>query len=303
MLPAVLALVLVADPGWLDLRWPEVAGCPTAAEVAAAIERLTPAGARRPVVVEAAIAASSAGYSLELSVRAGDTVLQRRAQDVGCGPLADATAVIVAVAAEPLEAGEGEARRPAQDDEIPPGLRRSRPPEVRPPPAIGAFVAAVGAVGPPRSSAPGLQAGLAVVWPRARLELRFHHTFAGTLRYANVPGAGAELQLSAAAVRGCPRRAWGTWSLHLCGGLELGALTAQGVGLARNERSVGMWAAGVFGPGLQWQPRSWFSLGLEVEAVVALTRRSYTAADARALLYRVPPVGMRFGAGVAVYFF
>jgi len=303
MLPAAFALVLVADPGWLDLRWPEVAGCPTAAEVAATIERLTPAEARRPVVVEAAIAASDSGYSLELSVRAGDAVEQRRVHNASCGPLADAAAVIVAVAAEPLGAVAGAPVRPGRDDEIPPGLRRTRPPEVRTPPAVGAFVAAVGAVGPPRAPAPGLQVGLAVVWPRARLELRFHHTFAGSLRYAGAPDTGAELQLSAGAVRGCPRWPWRAWSLHLCGGLELGALTARGVGFDRNGRSSGLWVAGVFGPGLQWQPRAWFSLGLEVEAVVALTRRAYTAADAPALLYRVPPVGMRFGAGVAVFFF
>ncbi|PCC73797.1 hypothetical protein [Nannocystis exedens] len=300
MPPAALALLLVADPGWLELRWPEVAKCPTAAEVAAAAEHLAPAESRRPVVAAAAITVDDTGYSLALSVQTADGVEQRHAHNVRCEPLAEATAVIVAVAAEP--AGSG-ASRPARDEEIPPGLRRTPPPEVRAPPAVGAFVAAVGAVGPPSRPAPGLQAGLLVVWPRARLELRFHHTFAAPLRFAAAPAAGAELQLSAAAARGGPRWSWRAWSLHLCAGLELGALTARGFGFPNNARSTGLWAAAVAGPGAQWRPRRWFSLGADVEAVVAFTRRGYAAADDPALLYRVPPVGLRFGASVAVFFF
>ncbi|WAS91014.1 hypothetical protein [Nannocystis punicea] len=300
MLPAALASLLLAELGWLELRWPEVAGCPAAAEVVAAAERLAAVGDRRPVVAEAAIAVVDTGYSLELSVRAGDEVEQRRVQHASCGPLADATAVIVAVASEP----DGSATsRPARDDEIPPGLRRTPAPAVRAPPAVGGFVAAVGALGPPRRPAPGLQAGLAVVWPGARLEFRFHHTFASPLRVAEAPAAGLELQLSAAAIRGCPRWSWAAWSLHLCGGLELGALTARGFGFTtRNVRSTGLWAAGVVGTGAQWR-RRWFALGADVEAVLAFTQRGYAVADGAALLYRVPPVGLRFGASVAVFFF
>lgn len=299
MLPAALALVLVGEPSWLELRWPEVAGCPTAADVAAAVERLTPAGTRRPVAAEAALAAGESGYSLDLWVRAGDEVEHRRVVHASCRSLADVAAVIVAVAAE----AEAEPRVVARDDEIPPGLRRPRPPATAEPPAIGVFVAPVGAIGPPRALTAGLQAGLVVSWPRARLELRYHHSFPGSLRYPDSPGAGAELGLSAGAVRGCPRRARGALSMHLCAGLEVGALTARAVGLADNGRTTGLWAAGVLGPGAQWQPRPWLSLGLEVEAVVPFTRRTYTAADPGGLLYTVPPVGMRLGAAVAVYFF
>ncbi|MCY0989433.1 hypothetical protein OV203_19995 [Nannocystis sp. ILAH1] len=297
---AALALLLLADPGWLELRWPEVVGCPTAAEVAAAAERLAAVGSRRPVVAEAVITVDDTGYSLALAVQTADGVEERRVHNARCEPLADATAVIVAVAAEPAGSGTS---RPARDEEIPPGLRRTPPPEVGVRPAVGAFVAAVGAVGPPRSPAPGLQAGLLVLWPRARLELRFHHTFAAPLRLAEMPAAGAELQLSAAAVRGCPRWSRRAWSLHLCGGLEVGALTARGFGFPSNARTTGLWAAAVAGPGAQWRPLRWLALGADVEAVVAFTRRGYAAADERALLYRVPPVGLRFGASVAVFFF
>ncbi|MCY1064871.1 hypothetical protein OV090_08880 [Nannocystis sp. RBIL2] len=167
---AALALLLLADPGWLELRWPEVVGCPTAAEVAAAAERLAAVGSRRPVVAEAVITVDDTGYSLALAVQTADGVEERRVHNARCEPLADATAVIVAVAAEPAGSGTS---RPARDEEIPPGLRRTPPPEVGVRPAVGAFVAAVGAVGPPRSPAPGLQAGLLVLWPRARSNCGF----------------------------------------------------------------------------------------------------------------------------------
>jgi hypothetical protein len=90
----------------------------------------------------------------------------------------------------------------------------------------------------------------------------------------------------------------------LCGGVELGALIARGFGFTtRNIRSTGLWAAGLVGTGAQWRPRRWFALGADIEAVLAFTQRGYAAADGAALLYRVPPVGLRFGASVAVFFF
>ena len=41
--------VAAADPSWLELRWPELAGCPMRVEVEATIVRLTDGEAPRPV--------------------------------------------------------------------------------------------------------------------------------------------------------------------------------------------------------------------------------------------------------------
>jgi hypothetical protein len=86
------------------------------------------------------------------------------------------------------------------------------------------------------------------------------------------------------------------------GGVELGALTAEGFGFAENRTSRGLWAAGLLAPRLVWQPLRWLALGVEVEALVAVTRRTYAAVDSDAILYTVPVGGLRIAGGVTLVF-
>lgn len=90
-----------AAPSWLELRWPELAGCPPRAEVEATAARLTAGGTPRRVTAEARLAADAGGYTLELHVRDAGAVQRRTLRSPRCAALADATAVIVALAAAP----------------------------------------------------------------------------------------------------------------------------------------------------------------------------------------------------------
>lgn len=299
-----------AGPSWLELRWPEVAGCPSQVEVEAAVLRLTDGDALQAVVAEAVISTDARGYALQLMLRDAGGSQRRVLESPRCEALADATAVILAVAASPLVVAARVVAAPAPVDEIEvdfaPTARRSPPPaaapERRPRPTFAVFFAAAAGIGPSRRFAPGLSGGLSLLWPRARLDLRGSGWLPSPLRFSGLADVGADLRLGAGAVRGCPRLARGSLSLSLCGGVELGALVVEGVGLQQNQASRRAWAAGLLAPGLQWRPLRWLSLGVEAEGVLAFTRWSYRAGDAPEILYTVPPVGVRLGGGIAVHF-
>lgn len=93
---------VAAAPAWLELRWPEQAGCPTRDEVEAATLRLIAGDTPQPVAAEAVIRADAAGYTLQLHVRDAGGEQRRTLHSPRCQALADATAVILAVAAAPI---------------------------------------------------------------------------------------------------------------------------------------------------------------------------------------------------------
>ncbi|WP_143140604.1 hypothetical protein [Nannocystis exedens] len=317
-----------AAPAWLELRWPAVEGCPTREEVEATTMRLTGGESPQPVAAEAQITADAAGFTLALRVSDVGGVQERTLQSPRCEALAAATAVIVAVAAAPIGVSAQVVAAPPPRDALdvdlaplpaaevpapaptpaPAGPTMGMGPESdaapsrrRPGLAIG-FGAAAG-IGPTKRFVAGLSGTVSLLWRRVRLDLRGSGWFPGLARASELPGIGVRLQLAAAAVRGCPRLVLRALALELCAGLELGALLAEGAGLQENSRSRGAWAAGLLAPGVRWQPLRWLSLGVEVEGLVTFTRRRYRASDAEALVYTVPPVGVRLGGGLAVHFF
>ncbi|MEZ4450544.1 MAG: hypothetical protein R3B09_13775 [Nannocystaceae bacterium] len=171
-------------------------------------------------------------------------------------------------------------------------------------PSLGLSLGTAAGIGPTRRFAPGIRGGLALLWPRARAELRGSYWFPSPLRYPGAPDLGADLRLAAGSVRGGPRLRRGPLAFALTGGVELGALLARGVGFAANSESRGLWAAAVVAGDLQWTPLRWpRQLGLEIEAFAAFTRRQYTAADAQTLLYTVLPLSNCLGGGVTLIFF
>ncbi|MCY0993507.1 hypothetical protein OV203_40590 [Nannocystis sp. ILAH1] len=312
-----------AAPSWLELRWPDVAGCPTREEVEATALRLTAGESPQSVTAEASITADAAGYTLDLRVHDSGGAQQRILHSPKCEALAGATAVILAVAAAPIGVSARVVAAPTPGDALevdltplpitgppapapatdlaPTPSPSSSPSRLRPGLAIG-FGAAAG-IGPSQRFTAGLSGNVSLLWRRVRLDLRGSGWFPGLARASDLPGIGVKLQLAAGAVRGCPRLVRRTVSLELCAGLELGALLAEGAGLQQNDRSRGLWAAGLLAPGVRWQPLRWLSLGIEVEGLVAFTRRQYRASDADTLVYTVPPVGVRLGGGLALHIF
>lgn len=317
MLPGLtLAAWLTApvDPPAIALEWPTVAGCPTQTEVVDAATRLIAGGQPRPVRATAALTRAGATWTLALAVEAGGTQ-HRELASPDCAALAQATAVILAVAAEPLQvATRIDAAPPAQavapaivedplELEVAPGLRRaSPPPQPRGRAQLGLFVHGGAGLGPTKRMTPGLAAGLAVVWPRVRLELRATYWGPAALRLARLATVGADVRLATGGLRGCPLLVRGAVTLQLCAGLEVGATIASAVGLTTDYAPRALWAAASLAPGLRWRPRRWLGLGLEIEGVMPFTRKQFEIESVDDTLGRTAPVGLRLLAGVEFNF-
>lgn len=336
-LAALAAVLALADapaqaqsPG-LELRWPTIAGCPTQAEVEATVSRLVAGGAPRPVTAAATLHQRDAPrWTLTLTLRDGDGEQTRVLTSLRCQALADAAAVILAVAAEPLAVAThvtpvAAAQPPAIASVVPappapaiafqpqpePGPFDARPlaPAPAPPPRpavrprLGLDLQGAAALGPSGRAGPGLLLGLSLRWPRVRLQARASHWFASRVQHPERPDLGVTLRLTAATLRACPALVRGPVELELCGGLELGALRAEGDGLQQNRVQRGLWAAGVLAAGARYRALRWLALGLELEGTLAFVRHRYGAEDPGSQDFHVTPVlGVRGLGGLTFIF-
>jgi hypothetical protein len=299
----------------VTLEWPTVAGCPTAAEVEAATLRLVAGGAPQPVHATATLIPGAQAWTLRLAVRDAGGAQLRVLSSPSCAALGEAAAVILAVAAAPLQVAARLASpqiggpepawpnpAPIDELEVAPGPRRDVPAPTRARPQLGLFVHAGAGLGPSKRFVPGVAAGLAVLWPRVRLEARATYWGRSALRLDDPPDVGADLRLATGGLRACPLLVRGAFAVQLCAGAELGATIVTAVRLPVDHAPRTLWAAGLLAPGARWRPRRWLALGLEVEAVVPLRRREYVVRDAPEPLHRTPPIGVRLLAGIELNF-
>ncbi len=223
------------------------------------------------------------------TVRDGTT--GERVFDAGsCNSLADATALIVALAIDPqrVQTGAGSAATteasataaattalaPEPDHVPPPIAARTHAPA--PSSLFAAFAAISGDLGTLPRAAYGLHLGAALLFPRARLELYGGYWPAQQAHDPVVAGGGGELSLSAGGMRGCWVPLSGTFVLAACPGLELGLLHGQGTGLRTPQTSDGLWFAATILGRVTWRiTRSW-SLLLDVSLVVPFVRDTFT---------------------------
>jgi len=318
-----------AEPAasWLDLEWSAVDGCPSREAVVETALRLSQGGMPRAVRAKVRITADDRGFTAELIVNDPDGPQRRVLSSPYCDSLSDALALIVVVSSDPIALAERFVAPERELEEsaielVPPeppqrSLRRSPAEEgsvepLGPSPQssegsdrwptleLGATIAA--GLGPSQGPALGLSGGLGLVWTRARADLRGSYWLPSRAVALGRSDVGAELTLAAGAARAGPRWVWGTLSLALLGGIELGALTAEGYGFTENRTSRGLWTAGLLAPRLAWQPLRWIALGVEVEGLVAVTRRTYAAVDSDAILYTVPFGGLRIAGGITLVF-
>ena len=317
MFTALTLLARLAAPpdGAVTLAWPTVAGCPGQPEVLAATTRLIAGGAPRAVDAVATLARDGAGWTLRLTLHDADGTQHRVLTSSRCAALAEATAVILAVAAEPLQvtthlvdptrdpspppapsiaALPPLAADPLASERAPVPMPPERPaPQLRRTPRIGLFVQVGAGIGPSPRFVPGLAAGVALLWPRLRLEARATYWSRAELpQPGQAASVGAELRLASGGLRVCPTLVRRMFALQLCGGLELGAEIADAVGVA-NRAPRELWAAAGLAPGFRWRPVQWFAAGLEVEGVAPFVRHAYAIAGAAEDLHVTPRLGLR----------
>ncbi len=270
---------------------------------------------------------SGARFVASLRIDIGATTMERTFDASTCEPLANATALVVAMAADPmLLSGE-----PKDAREAPKTLRPAKrpPPPPPPPPPPSRRVVATPAVSPrspaPPSRAPersprvvptlrtygtvgtgtvptidgslAMLAGIRV--SSVRIEVGAAHVFRQTEPHPDISSVGVSVWVWSGLLRICPTPAFRAFEFPLCLGSDLGAMSAEGVGVADPYRLHQFWAALSGGPNLAWRPIPRFALWAGIEAFIALTRPGFTLAN-EPELYRTPPGGVRALFGLEV---
>jgi hypothetical protein len=254
----------------LDLSWSAPPGCPGEGSVGGAVARLlegsSQSGSR--VRVDAVVTQRAGGWTLTLTTTRDGAVGHRAMKADSCAAVADAAALIIALAIDPVHVVEpatvaaGSAPPPppppppsppamppivAPAPPAPPTVAAPRPP---PPPRarpIALGVALAGDVGSLPAPAYGIEVSAAWVLRRLRLEAYAAYWPAQTAT-VSLPGVfgtlSADVYLADGGVLGCyavvatPR-----WRLEPCAALELGALGASGSGLGVSTPGASFWAA------------------------------------------------------------
>lgn len=318
----VVALrVLADDPVALDWRGPEA--CPGPAAVLGSLEALAQRdehAAARPRVRVVGVTREVGGrFELDLRIHTASMSLRRRLRADACETLADAAALLIAIALDPLEvaaqvaveAADPVSRLPVDDVPLavaaPPEAVVVAPPRPRPaavvrPPASPRIVGLVRVEGgidvgatPGLAGAVGGAAGLLA--RRVRVEAYGLYTRPRPLQLDEQKvGEVARWALGA---RGCARVVQGALEIPLCGALEGGQFLASGTGATLRPQSARpRWFAAAIGLGLMWSPRPRVGVGGRVELVVPLARARFAVDDRVA--HTVQAAGVRVGLGLEI---
>ncbi|MCA9692421.1 MAG: hypothetical protein KC636_22670 [Myxococcales bacterium] len=268
-------------------------------------------------------------WSLRLAISTRDGESARELDAESCDALAEATALLVAMTVDPTAGSkrpEEQVQKDTSEEEPAPGVGATpaRVPEAPPEAAVttpskpvdGPVERELEAKGPPKLQAAlgwdlilgtggppsfglGLGLGLELIGPRFRVGVRGHHLFTRTvsLEDRGLLGARVDVQLWAGQVRGCGvprvRAGYGFIEFPLCGGVELGGLRGEGVGLPISSSYTGLWAAILASPGLMIHVGGSFAFTTRVDVGIALSRPRF-AVENLGDVYRAPPASFAF---------
>ncbi len=293
------------------MTWVSEPACIDVDEVQRVVEELVP-GASVPAVT---VGATHQADEWQISIVLGQTSREIRGAD--CELLTEATALIIAVridavaAAEVLEPATVQRPTPLQ----PPTaqtvvLPRTAEPEPAPEPGpsprtpsprparrrpIGVGGVGVGGeLGALPRGAVALSASGGIRWPRARVELGGGASFGPRATASRASNVTAAFRLIAGVARGCAVVAAGAFELPLCGGVEVGVLSARPRGLEQPRSVDALWLAPTLGLRVQrWWARR-VAPGLFVDVATPLLRHNFGTGDAGSL-HTLPAVVVRGG--------
>jgi hypothetical protein len=321
------ALLMIAPPAEGGLTWEAPAGCPTAQDVEAGVDRLLAVEGAPRLAAEGAIVEKGAEY--ELTVRVGDETRVVTANT--CAPLGTVAALVIAVAHDPIavvgsiaskpdDAASGR-RETAGDDgstEVQRDATRDRQPKVAVRPAthtntrrvddasahdrsVRAGVAPLLAVGGGELPGGGVGFGLGIAaFGRAwwRVELAGAGWLPRHAEARDAPEFGADLWMIGGSLRGCGVPRASAVEFPICVGAELDAWFARGRGpgiTGRRDRTQ-LYAAAVVSAGVAVRLRPWVALGARAELLASLWRPAVHI-DGPGFVFRAFPVGGRLVLG------
>jgi hypothetical protein len=266
-----------AEPGKWVLRWSAPPECPTEAEVVRSVEQLLGAS-DVALEADASVARRPDGFHLSLSWRKGPASATRELTGDTCSELAQAAALMIALAAEPSlavpgDSGVGAAAEPAPSSAKPPPVAPPPPPAPSPEPRPSSETETEvrGPEPPPRFALSPRLGGTvdAGSLPRATVG-----GFAGVgLRYGSYalvveglafapketdrPAGSGRFWLGVASLRPCGLVKLGEFRVAPCGAAELHGVPSRGLRVRSFEERI-----------------AWFlRFGASAEVAYSLTRR------------------------------
>jgi hypothetical protein len=324
---SIAAPSLPADDASSWLRWNAPPGCPDRDHVARVVtRRLGRAPSPLDVAAEASIAdEGAAGHRLHLHTDVGGRTDDRELVAHDCRALADAAALLIALSADPVAVAQhieaaaepAPGPLPAPTSVVPepsppatadiddaPSLRApvvDREAAPRPRARLGATAWAAGGI--ELGVLPGVggaaTVGVALTWPRARLEL--DGRWIG-MRRASTDVGSVGVQLGAIAVRGCARVGSARVEVPLCGGAEGGAMRGDGDGARIVRVGHGGWIAALVATGVHGWVLPRLAVLARVELAVAAWRPEFqlTGPGEPRALFRPTPASGRLWVGLEV---
>lgn len=325
---AWLVLVLVPQ---VQLEWRAPAECPQLEDVRARVDRSMARDAAGTIAARGEVVATGdreRPWALRLRLAASSGTAERELDGRSCEALADAAALMIAMAASgggaasSIEVPEPEAPPPAVVPPIEPPALDAAEPQVSTPTATVETRSAD--VVTPRSSSPeaarrtttriavelgvgGGFDGLAVPgiggavsgfvglhWPRLRVRAFVLH--AVVREVGDTPSA--RHRMTSGGLAACGFGNVGRWALGACGHVEAGRLRAEGRGGAALVDRGLPWLAVGGGPALQWRFADRWALTGGADVVVPMLRHTFSVGATR--VGSIGPAGVRVLAGVAV---
>lgn len=324
----------------LEFQWSAPPGCPEESDVRKAIDRYLGRDdfdrAVDDVRVSGAVRRMGEVWRLTTAVELPTTVVERTVEASGCADLANAAGLMIAVALDPLRvirkvvpveevadtpssADEGTADQGKPDTEARHGdeddgsghvsaAGSSPPPDQTPAPAarrrwsLELRTGGAGEIGTTTKLRGGTWLAIALFVDRVRVEVSGQYWFPREFRpFVDAPGAGASLQLGAAALRACYAPNVKRVEFPSCLSVEAGQMRARGIGLQETRVSRRPWVALAVGQEIAWTSGRHIGLWLGLDAVVNLVRPRVHVRDLGPVV-ATRIVGFRFVGGPAARF-
>ncbi len=222
--------------------------------------------------IEGHVRHEGAGYRLELRIASSSGSSSESLYGEHCRTLVEVVALKAALAADPTTLIERSEPRPSHSSEGLPTVpaRRSRAKVV-----LSVRVTGDATIGLLPQPGFGFALSTAVERGIARGELGVRYLFPERARYAHPEGVGVDVGLRAGVVRGCLLPRIGKARLGTCGGIELGVMRGEGVGVAETRVSKQAWLAFELGPVLKVPVHGPIALWAQAGALLQLTRVTY----------------------------
>lgn len=309
------------------VQWQAPASCPQVEVVYDAVARLLGRALverdRTQVSAQARIEQRADGiFALELEVRSAGGTRSRGMLGRRCATLADAVALEVATALDPMAVVDGlagdavlpstrskprtvaldtgtSAAGPELPGEADPSSEAKPTSESEQALRIAVSLGPVAGLGMVGAVLAGGDLGVALLGRHARAELGASYWPRARLRYAPAPQAGMNLAFVMGRLRGCATARLSSLEFPVCAGAEFGAVRARGVGVSRGSVAWAPWIAATAGAGVIWPVARRVALAVDMGLAIPLWRPAFTVRNLP-LKYRLPTVAGRAGLRVEV---